>query len=275
MNKFSIPSKLASENLVYADLMGRICSKDFHCDRKGVSNNTFVYIKAGIFYIEQYEKKLKLTAGDCALIKISDPHNYYSDKVEVADCIWAHFKGFPVDKLIEKLAIHNKLPIVINDTSLETDILECHKIFFTEKEGQEYYLSSKLYELFIKMTAPFLIEIDKIKTYEQSNFYTEIENYINENIFNKISLKMLADFSHMDKFYFIKKFVHNFGKTPMQYVMSKKIEMASILLLQDISIKDISYQLCFSDQSHFNKVFKNFIGISPLTYKKNNIRGVK
>ena len=60
-----------------------------------------------------------------------------------------------------------------------------------------------------------------------------------------------------------------FGVTPYQYVLSKKIGLAKKLLENtNLSIKEISQKLCFSNEFSFSKAFKKKVGDSPQTYKK-------
>lgn len=53
--------------------------------------------------------------------------------------------------------------------------------------------------------------------------------------------------------------------------MKKKIEDAQKkLVLTDLSIAEISEQLSFTNQSYFQKIFKNITGTTPLKYRKQN-----
>ena len=53
------------------------------------------------------------------------------------------------------------------------------------------------------------------------------------------------------------------------YMRKMRVEKA-IQLMQDdtCSLTDIAYLAGFSDQSHFNRIFKKHTGKSPLQYKK-------
>jgi AraC-like DNA-binding protein len=49
----------------------------------------------------------------------------------------------------------------------------------------------------------------------------------------------------------------------------KKIFYAKTLIKKDSILTEIAYELDFTDQSHFNKQFKRFVGISPSTFQAN------
>lgn len=55
-----------------------------------------------------------------------------------------------------------------------------------------------------------------------------------------------------------------------EYIRQDKIKKAIPLLLDsNSSLTEISYQLGFSDQSHFNRVFKSCLNANPSLYRKN------
>lgn len=59
------------------------------------------------------------------------------------------------------------------------------------------------------------------------------------------------------------------GRTPSQFIFERLYcEARSLLDSPDLSIKEISEQLYFSDQSAFGKFFKKRSGISPVDFRK-------
>lgn len=88
--------------------------------------------------------------------------------------------------------------------------------------------------------------------------------YIHQNLAEPISLEAIATHVGISHFYFCHLFKQAMGITPYQYLLQQRIERAKQLLLQDQqSISDIALATGFSDQSHFSKQFKRFIGTTP------------
>lgn len=55
-----------------------------------------------------------------------------------------------------------------------------------------------------------------------------------------------------------------------EYIRQGKIKKAiPLLLAANSSLTEIAYQLGFSDQSHFNRVFKSYLHTNPSLYRKN------
>ena len=98
--------------------------------------------------------------------------------------------------------------------------------------------------------------------------WSELILYIEQHLQEKLSLEMLADFVHMDKYHFSRKFRRKFGMSPINYVLMKKVFAAKKLIRGDSELIGIAYDFSFADQAHFSKTFKKFIGISPNSYKK-------
>lgn len=93
--------------------------------------------------------------------------------------------------------------------------------------------------------------------------------YIQNNIDERIALEDLIAQTRWGKQYFIKVFKEYLGYTPTQYIIMRKIEKATALLVEsDIPITQISYELGFKSHSNFCIHFKRETGKSPENYRK-------
>lgn len=87
--------------------------------------------------------------------------------------------------------------------------------------------------------------------------------YIEENIENDFSNKLLADVAGYSEFHFIKKFKEQNQCTPMEYVWRRKLVRATDEIAAGRKIVDIAFQYGFHSQSAFDKAFRRTFGISP------------
>lgn len=68
-------------------------------------------------------------------------------------------------------------------------------------------------------------------------------------------------------------FRHKFGVTIGEFVRKLRIEHACAeLKKEDLPLATIAFQAGFADQSHFSKVFKSYVGMTPREYR-NMVRG--
>jgi len=66
------------------------------------------------------------------------------------------------------------------------------------------------------------------------------------------------------------KFKAAFGKTIHQYMLEFKIREAKAYFdrFEEISVKEVAYNLGFCDEYHFSKQFQRYAGVSPQNYKR-------
>lgn len=93
--------------------------------------------------------------------------------------------------------------------------------------------------------------------------------YIRKHLNETIELEKLAEIACLSKDHFIRLFKKELGNTPLQYINQKKIEKAQLLLItEDLTVKEIAFQLAFEDYSYFNRLFKKITGVTPQEYRR-------
>ncbi|HDR4909503.1 TPA: AraC family transcriptional regulator [Bacillus cereus] len=115
----------------------------------------------------------------------------------------------------------------------------------------------------------FADRVKEYKTKKYSNTITTCLNYISQNIYQKISLRELAELLHVNSTYLSGLFKKEVGITLSQYIQREKIEEAKKLLtLTSYSLLDICLWLNFNDQSYFNRIFKKITTMTPKQYRE-------
>lgn len=94
-----------------------------------------------------------------------------------------------------------------------------------------------------------------------------IKQYIDDNVEKQMNLDDISVGFGISKQYCIKKFKEKYKVGPYEYILSKKIDKAKLLLVEkDLSIAEIVEKLNFVDASHFSKTFKKYTGSTPKKY---------
>ena len=97
----------------------------------------------------------------------------------------------------------------------------------------------------------------------------KVLNYLRKNINKKIKISQLSGICNLTEDHFIRLFKKEMQCTPIQYVNQKKIEKAQLMLIvENIPIKDIAYDLSFENISYFNRLFKHITQYTPTQYCK-------
>ena len=96
----------------------------------------------------------------------------------------------------------------------------------------------------------------------------ELDTFIRLHYRENLSLTDLADKYHFNHSYLTRIFKKQKGQSPLKLINLLRIEDAKELLLNpELSVREISEMLGFSDQHYFSRSFKNFTGLSPNEYR--------
>lgn len=98
----------------------------------------------------------------------------------------------------------------------------------------------------------------------------KITDYICNNISQNISLSTVAEHFNFSAGYLCKFFKENMSISFSNFVINKKFEKATELLLNDLnsSVAEISNRVGYWDTAYFNRQFKSKYGVTPLQYRK-------
>lgn len=96
-----------------------------------------------------------------------------------------------------------------------------------------------------------------------------IRRYIDTHFKENLTLDALAEISHISKFHMVHTFSKQYGISPINYMISLRIEESKHLLRDtDSSMAHISQILGFSSPSYFSQSFRRLEGVSPVEYRK-------
>ncbi len=98
--------------------------------------------------------------------------------------------------------------------------------------------------------------------------------YIDSNYESGITIANAASYVFLSQGYFTRAFRDEFGISPMNYLMKKRIDKACELLENpEIKVSGIAIQAGFSSPQRFNVAFRKQMGQTPLEYRKLHIAG--
>ena len=95
----------------------------------------------------------------------------------------------------------------------------------------------------------------------------QIVKDINVHIETRLRVVDVAKRMKLSADYITRHFHQQTGWTLKQYILMRKVTVAKTLLLQQ-SVTEVCYELHFGDQSHFAKVFKQYVGLTPHEYQR-------
>lgn len=166
-------------------------------------------------------------------------------------------------------------------------------IFSPEIDWQKICIDcfQKAYTIFTQEPPAFLFTIREQLSYicyyitencqseiNAPNSYNSIEyqrtkqllEYIHTQYNQPISLKSLALFANISERECFRCFQQILHTTPMTYITKYRISTAlSLLQNTTLSITEIALSVGFNSSSYFSKIFREYMGSTPLHYRKN------
>lgn len=181
--------------------------------------------------------------------RISDKSEYVLINFD-ADIHTDMARVYSVDKYSELSYIHKHLA----------------KLWLFGDESEKY----KCYSVFYNILA-FISAKEKAQ-YSYAKKIQKIEsaiNYLHTNIFNcDLKVDDLHLVCGMSDTYFRKIFKTNFGATPQEYIINKRLSQAqSIILNGDYnSIGEVALSVGYSDALYFSRIFSKKYGVCPTEF---------
>jgi len=132
--------------------------------------------------------------------------------------------------------------------------------------------SQELLNLHLAMELDFTRKVREQKEKKRNEDYIEqCKDYISERVHYPIRVKEVADVIGINHSYLSKKFKEREGITIIQYCIQVKLQAAANMLkYSEADIATIADYLCFASQSRFGEQFREFYGVTPRVYRKEN-----
>lgn len=126
----------------------------------------------------------------------------------------------------------------------------------------------KLYcSKYIEKTAA---QINANRSSKSGGLIAKAKEYIKTNYGKPITLEDLSMELNLSPQYFSKLFKEETGENFIDYLTGIRIKIAKDLLKRDdLSIKEICYQIGYNDPNYFSRIFKKIVGVTPTEYREN------
>ena len=102
-----------------------------------------------------------------------------------------------------------------------------------------------------------------------------IMEYILQNFHTQLTLESIADYFNFHPVHIIRCLKREYGITPNKAIIQIRIDNAKkMLITSNLSINKISEFVGFSSPSYFNKVFREYTGMTPKEYRTQKRPGI-
>lgn len=101
------------------------------------------------------------------------------------------------------------------------------------------------------------------RIYSETAAIRRVREYLRENVSENVKLQTLAEIARLSPFHLNRSFRAQIGLPPHEFQNQLRIEKALKFIAQKKSFAEIAFELGFADQSHFNRFFKRYLGVTP------------
>lgn len=240
-----------------------------------LSGERYYFIKDRSYYVKK---------GDIVLINTYDLHKTIHVGTKVYERILINFLPEYIEKFTHSITdvdlfnCFSKSTPVLSLSPKEQIFVESllFKMLAEKKDkqlGYETYSRISLVEL--------LIFLSRISPKQKNNYLafpsslhkkiSEVTTYINEHFNEELTLQSIADKFYINPYYLCRTFKEVTGFNFTQYLNTVRIRASEELLTTtSLSILEVATVTGYTNSTHFGRVFKQTLGISPLQYRKLN-----
>ena len=236
---------------------------------KGRLDYQLLYIVSGKGHFYFHGEDRVVYAGRMVLIQPRQEQRYEYFGEDKPEVYWVHFTGSDVKNILRSYNIPMDDPIFYSGASSTYSYLFKEMIHELQncKTGYEDLLAMYLRQIFLLVQRTRQEERPTVSTYIQEEMEFA-RRYFNEHYNEPISIQEYAESRNMSVCYFQRNFKQIVKHTPMQYLLTIRVNnAASLLETTDYSMAEIAAIVGYEDPLYFSRLFRKIKGVSPRDYR--------
>lgn len=185
---------------------------------------------------------------------------------EKIDSILDYLNEFsPKHQLIGEWNFDPNLFHLYNTPELTELINKFFKIMMDNNPLKNVYADLTFKELMIRLLqSQSLLALEINQT--TNSVLLHLKDFVRKHITEKISLESLQKVANMSKSSLTRMFKTELGISPMEYVITQRLQRAKELLRMTKSVKESCFGSGFTDVNYFVRLFKSREGVTPGAY---------
>ncbi|OCA88369.1 AraC family transcriptional regulator [Bacillus sp. FJAT-27225] len=119
-----------------------------------------------------------------------------------------------------------------------------------------------------EMVSSFIDTLKSANRPYYNNIINKAITYINQEIFQDLSLETIAGHVGVTPSYLSKVFKESVGVTISEFINRRRVEESKYFLLHSkLSLSDIAHLFGYCNQSYYTLLFKKYIGVTPKHFR--------
>ena len=226
----------------------------------------FFYITNGTGQFSVESEIFNVKANDLIILNPTIVHTEISNPSKPMEYIVLGVEGI-------KFQAEDKEYFILNNKTYRSEL---HHFFNTlahemkqEQPYRDFVCQNLLNIIFTMILRNDAFQISLVTGPNLTRECNMAKKYIEDNFRENITVDTLSSLVHLNKYYFVHNFTKQFGTSPINYLIKRRIEESKHLLAStNHSLASISQISGFSSPSYFTQTFKRITGMTPQEYRK-------
>lgn len=250
-----LPLYVTMAGLTYPDSSYRI-HRD-HSDTVVVE-----YVLSGLGYIAVGDRYYPVGQDQVYVLREAERHDYYADREQPYEKVFLNVSGPLAMELIAAYQLKERYVFPGGGTKpLFEEVLRLLHAAVTEEERQ-----LRLCGLYVEILGRLRLDAAQEKHSPEAQ---QLKRYMDERLAQMVSARELAQLIYRSPDYCQKLFKREYGVTPYEYQLRRKLRAACRLLTgTTLPVGEIAAQLGYEDAQYFSNLFRRKNGCSPREYRK-------
>lgn len=237
--------------------------------KKGAKEDIFIYCVEGKGEIIIQEDKIMVTANSYYIIPRNTPHEYKSSENEPWSIYWIHYNGLSTESLYKRHLDHKNINNSVGYESIRIELFNeifniCKSHYAIPNLEFASILGLRYLSSFIYSTKELVVA-----NTQNTTLVNSIIEFLTNNLDKAYKSDEIAEQFNCSPSYLFKLFKKRTGYSIMHFFNLKKVQKAcEYLKYTELSIKEISFKVGVQDPLYFSRIFKNYFGVSPKKYRR-------
>ncbi len=229
-----------------------------------------VYVKSGTGFLHTNHNRLMIHEGDLLVYSPNFVHSESSLEKEELSLYFCGIDDFHLkDK--EKNTIFTDDNPILKTNDLKNTFEMYFSLLIQELQIKSFYhdeISRSLVKIILNLILRLLAQKDE-ENFKTNEFYLCARKFIDEN-FQKIeSIEDICKSVYISRYYLTHLFKEYSGISPVQYIISKRMEKAKQLLCDtSLSVHEIAELTGYTEETSFLRTFKKTENMTPSEFRK-------
>ncbi len=250
-----LPLYVTMAGVTYPDSSYRI-----HRDRSDVV--VMEYVLSGLGYITVGDTLATVGQDQVYILHEGERHDYYADSEQPYEKVFLNVSGALAMELLSAYQLKERHVFPGGGTKpLFEEVLRLLRSADSEEERQ-----LRLCGLYMEILGRLRLDAAQEKHSPEAQ---RLKRYMDERLGQMVSARELAEQIYRSPDYCQKLFKREYGTTPYDYQLRRKMRAACRLLASTtLPVGEIAARLGYEDAQYFSNLFRRKMGCSPREYRK-------